>query len=207
MTRVMVADDHAVVRQGIIRILKDHGAFEIVGEAETVDEVTSFFVGNECDVLLLDVNMRGQTSLETLKNLRVSHPQTHILVLSMLPEEQYALRFIKAGAAGYMTKDAAPEQLLEAVTRVAAGGHYLSSEMAERALFGRGDDTPHESLSDREFEVMLAIAKGKRIRQIGEDLGLSEKTVSTYRSRVLRKLECESNSDIVEYVDRHDLRS
>ncbi len=205
MIRVVVVDDHAVVRQGIIRILNANTAVEISGEFSSLDELTTYLATNTCDVLLLDVNIKGRTSLETLKNLRVSHPDVRVLVLSMYPEEQYALRFIKAGASGYMTKDAAPSELVKAITKVSVGGHYLSSELAESALFGTATENPHTSLSDREFEVMLAIARGKRIREIGADLGLSEKTVSTYRTRIVKKLSCESNADIVEYVRQHNL--
>jgi DNA-binding NarL/FixJ family response regulator len=205
MIRVYVADDHAVVRQGIIRILRQQSDLEIAGEAGSLDELTVFFSADSCDVLLLDVNIQGKTSLETLKNIRASHPGTKILVLSMYPAEQYAIRFIKAGAAGYLTKDAAPDELVHAILRIANGGHYLSQGLAELALFGTGDDIPHEGLSDREYEVMLGIARGRRIREIAAGLELSEKTVSTYRSRILKKLGCGSNAEIVEYALRNGL--
>lgn len=207
MIRVLVADDHAVVRAGLTRIVKDQPTMEIVGEASTVDEVLSLVRETACDVLVLDVNMHGTTSLEALKSIRTSHQGIAILVLSMYPEEQYAIRFIKAGASGYLTKDAAPDQLVDAITRLAAGGRYVTPHLAEMALFATQEtERPaHETLSDREYEVMLGIARGKRIRELADELTLSEKTVSTYRTRVLRKLGCSSNADIVEYTLSRDL--
>lgn len=174
----------------------------IVAEASSVDEVLSLVREVACDVLVLDVNMHGTTSLEALKSIRASHQGISILVLSMYPEEQYAIRFIRAGASGYLTKDAAPDQLVEAITRIAGGGRYVTPHLAEMALFANqeSDRPTHETLSDREYEVMLGIARGKRIRELADELTLSEKTVSTYRTRVLRKLGCSSNADIVEYA-------
>lgn len=209
MIRVAIADDHAVVRQGIIRILRESEGMEIVGEADSLDELTDLFASETCDVLLLDVNLHGKTSLETLKNIALSHPATHVLVLSMYPEEQYAIRFIKAGAAGYLTKDSAPDKLVSAIKQVAAGDRFLSADIAELALFGSGsdDDDPHKQLSDREYEVMMGIARGKRVRDLAVDLSLSEKTISTYRSRILKKLSCATNAEIVEYALTHQLLS
>ncbi len=207
MIRVAVADDHAVVRAGLIRIIREHGQMEVVGEASTIEELLSMIRSTECDMLLLDVNLHGTTSLEAMKTIRASYPDVAILVLSMYPEDQYAIRFIKAGAAGYLTKDAAPDQLVEAITRIAAGGHYVTAELAEMAVFGsQGQSSaPHQTLSDREYEVMLGIARGKRIRELADELMLSEKTVSTYRTRVLRKLDCASNAEIVQYALNHNL--
>ncbi len=207
MIRVLVADDHAVVRAGLTRIVKDQPTMEIAGEASTVDEVLSLVRETACDVLVLDVNMHGTTSLEALKSIRASHQGIAILVLSMYPEEQYAIRFIRAGASGYLTKDAAPDQLVEAITRLASGGRYVTPHLAEMALFAtqESERPAHETLSDREYEVMLGIARGKRIRELADELTLSEKTVSTYRTRVLRKLGCASNADIVEYTLSRDL--
>lgn len=207
MTRVVVADDHAVVRAGLTRIIRDQSQLQIVGEAASIDELLDLVRSTECDVLLLDVNLHGTTSLEAMKSIRSSYPDLAILVLSMYPEEQYALRFIKAGASGYLTKDAAPDQLVEAINRVASGGHYVTAQLAEMAVFGTqsSNQAAHEALSDREYEVMLGIARGKRIRELAEDLTLSEKTISTYRTRILRKLSCESNAEIVQYVLSHNL--
>lgn len=179
---------------------------EIVGEASSVEELLELVRQREIDVLLLDVNLHGKTSLEAMKSIRASHESIAILVLSMYPEEQYAIRFINAGAAGYLTKDAAPEQLTAAIAKVASGGHFVTPQLAEMAVFGsNGALAPHESLSDREYEVMLGIARGKRIREIADELSLSEKTVSTYRTRVLRKLACASNAEIVQYALSHNL--
>ncbi len=201
MIRVLVVEDHAVVRAGLVRIIDDQPTMKVVGEASTADEVIALARNSPCSVMLLDVNLQGRTSLDAMKTLRISHPHIAILVLSMYPEEQYAFRYIKAGASGYLTKDSAPEQLVEAIVRVASGGRYITAHLAEMAVFStRGDDAPaHEILSDREFEVMLGIARGKRICELADQLNLSEKTVSTYRTRVLRKTGCSSNADIFEY--------
>lgn len=209
MIRVIVADDHAVVRAGLVRIIRDQSQMDVAAEASSVEELLTTVRKIECDVLLLDVNLHGKTSLEAMKTIRASSPGVSILVLSMYPEEQYAIRFIKAGAAGYLTKDAAPEQLVEAIVRIASGGHYVTPQLAEMAVFGvQGpDSSAHEALSDREYEVMLGIANGKRIRELATELDLSEKTVSTYRSRILRKLGCASNAEIVQYALSHELLS
>jgi DNA-binding NarL/FixJ family response regulator len=190
MIRVIVADDHAVVRGGLTRIIRDQAQMEVAGQASSIDELLTAVRETECDVLLLDVNLHGKTSLEAMKAIRAEHKRISILVLSMY------------------TKDTAPEELVEAITRVAGGGHYLTAELAEMAVFGTSagpDAAAHESLSDREYEVMLGIARGKRIRELAEELTLSEKTVSTYRTRVLRKLGCSSNAEIVQYALNHDL--
>ncbi len=207
MTRVVVADDHAVVRAGLTRIIKDQSQLQIVGEADSIEQLLDLVRSTAFDVLLLDVNLHGTTSLEAMKSIRSSYPDLAILVLSMYPEEQYAIRFIKAGASGYLTKDAAPDQLVEAISRVSSGGHYVTPQLAEMAVFGTqsSNQAAHEALSDREYEVMLGIARGKRIRELAEDLTLSEKTISTYRTRILRKLSCESNAEIVQYVLSHNL--
>jgi DNA-binding NarL/FixJ family response regulator len=207
MIRVFVADDHAVVRAGIIRIVRDDSEMEITGEASSVSELLKTFPKTPFDVLLLDVNMQGQTSLEALKTIKSQKPGCAILVLSMYPEEQYAIRFLKAGASGYLTKEAAPDELVDAIHKVARGEHFLTPELAEAVVFGKSMATrpAHEDLSDREYEVLLGIARGKRIRDIADELSLSEKTVSTYRSRVLRKLSCANNAELVGYALNHQL--
>jgi two-component system, NarL family, invasion response regulator UvrY len=207
--RVLVAEDHAVVRAGLVRIIGDQPTMTVVGEASTADEMLSCARSIPCDVILLDVSLQGKTSLEPMKAVRCSHPSVPVLILSMYPEEQYAIRYIRSGASGYLTKDSAPEVLVEAISRVAAGGRYVTPRLAEMALFSaaRSNAPVHEALSDREYEVMLGIARGKRIRELANELNLSEKTVSTYRTRILRKIGCSSNSDIVEYTLAYDLLS
>lgn len=202
MIRVFVADDHAVVRAGIIRIVREDPLLEIAGEASSVSELLDAAHKTEFDVLLLDVNMQGQTSLEALKTIKADAPRKAILVLSMYPEEQYAIRFLKAGASGYLTKEAAPDELVQAIQKVARGEHFLTPGLAEAVVFGNSSaERPvHEDLSDREYEVLIGIARGKRIRDIAEELSLSEKTVSTYRTRVLRKLSCSNNAELVGYA-------
>ena len=207
MIRVLVADDHAVVRAGITRIVREQPDFTVVGEASSVDEVMSACETTECEVVLLDVNMQGQTSLEALKTIKAQKPSVAILVLSMYPEEQYAIRFLKAGASGYLTKEAAPDELVAAIHRVASGEHYLTPKLTEAVVFGDPARTaaPHQALSDREYEVFLGLAHGKRIRDIADELPLSEKTVSTYRARVLRKLGCATNAELVSYAIEREL--
>ena len=207
MIRVVIADDHAVVRGGLVRIVRDAAGMQVIAEASSVPEVIDTVRSIECDVLLLDVNFQGQTSLDALKTIRVERPSVRILVLSMYPEEHYAIRFLKAGASGYLTKDAAPDELIVAISRVASGKRYLTAQLAEAALLGTGEgERPaHTDLSDREYEVMVGIASGKRLRDIAESLNLSDKTISTYRARILRKLGCESTADIVAYALQHDL--
>lgn len=202
MIRVFVADDHAVVRAGIIRIVREDPMLEIAGEASSVSELLNVAHKIDFDVLLLDVNMQGQTSLEALKTIKANAPAKAILVLSMYPEEQYAIRFLKAGASGYLTKEAAPDELVQAIRKVARGEHFLTPELAEAVVFGKSsvERPAHEDLSDREYEVLVGIARGKRIRDIADELSLSEKTVSTYRTRVLRKLDCSSNAELVGYA-------
>ncbi len=209
MIRVVIADDHAVVRGGLARIVRDTVGMQVVAEASSVPEVLDAVRSTECDVLLLDVNFQGQTSLDAMKTIRIELPSVRILVLSMYPEEHYAIRFLKAGASGYLTKDAAPDELIVAISRVASGKRYLTAELAEAALLGAvdGERPPHNDLSDREYEVMIGIASGRRIRDIAESLNLSDKTISTYRARILRKLGCESTADIVAYALGHDLLS
>jgi DNA-binding NarL/FixJ family response regulator len=202
MIRVLVADDHAVVRAGITRIVREQPDFSVVGEAASVSDLLSTCENQECDVLLLDVNMQGQTSLEALKTIKNQNPSVAILVLSMYPEEQYAIRFLKAGASGYLTKEAAPDELVAAIHKVASGEHYLTPKLAEAVVFGDSSTQAqrHKELSDREYEVFLGLARGKRIRDIAAELSLSEKTVSTYRTRILKKLGCETNAELVSYA-------
>jgi two-component system, NarL family, invasion response regulator UvrY len=207
MIRVLVADDHAVVRAGITRIVREQDDFSVVGEASSVAEVMNACEHVECEVVLLDVNMQGQTSLEALKTIKGRKPAVAILVLSMYPEEKYAVRFLKAGASGYLTKEAAPDELVAAIRKVAAGEHYLTAQLAEAVVFGGSLDrqSPHRELSDREYEVFLGLARGKRIRDLANELSLSEKTISTYRTRVLRKLACATNADLVGYAMQNEL--
>jgi DNA-binding NarL/FixJ family response regulator len=208
MIRLAIADDHPIVRQGLRRIVSEGAGISVVGEASTAAELFRLLAGAAVDVVLLDVSMPGSTFVETLKDLREEHPSVKVLVLSVHPEDQWAVRALRAGAAGYLTKDHSPEQLVEAVRRVARGGKYVSEVLAEK-LAGLVDNgrtqAPHERLSDREFEVLRALGSGMAVKEVAEQLKLSAKTVSTYRARLLEKMGLKSRADLVRYVVEHDL--
>lgn len=208
MIRLLVADDHPVVREGLRRILDETPGMRVVGEARDGDEVLEQVGRQPADVLLLDVSMPGPGFLGVLEAVRVREPTLRVLVLSVHPEDQYAVRALRAGAAGYLTKDHSPEALVEAIRKVALGGTYMSAAVAERLARGLRADAgvpAHEALSDREYEVLCFLGSGRTVKDIAATLGLSVKTVSTYRSRLLQKMGFEANSDLVRYVATHGL--
>ena len=210
MIRLAIADDHPIVREGLRRIATEEPGIAVAGEASTAVELFELLDKSAVDVVLLDVSMPGATFVETLTELRERHPTVRILVLSVHPEDQWAMRALRAGAAGYLTKDRSPEQLVEAIRRVARGGKYVSDTLAEK-LAGLVDlartRAPHELLSDREFEVLRALGSGMAVKDVAEQLRLSAKTVSTYRTRLLEKMNLRSTADLVRYVVDHDLLS
>jgi two-component system invasion response regulator UvrY len=206
--RVFIADDHPIVRQGLRRIVEADSGLTISGEAGDAASLLSMLAAAATDLVLLDVSMPGGSFLDTLKALRERHPTIRVLVLSVHPEDQWAVRALKAGASGYLTKDHSPHQLLEAIRRVYRGGKYVSPTLAEQLasqLDGGGQRAPHELLSDREFEVMRRLGSGLTVSQIASELGLSAKTVSTYRSRVLEKMAVLTNADLVRYAAKYGL--
>ena len=208
MVRVLIADDHAVVREGLKRIVAQNADMTVVGEAGTGHEVLSFVRARECDLVLLDLSMPGKDGLETLKDLKLVRPELPVLVLSVYPEDQYAVRLLRAGASGYLTKDSAPEELVAAIRKVSRHGHYVSASLAERLalLIESPDDrAPHERLSDREYRVMILMASGKTASEVADSLCLSVKTVSTYRARALRKLGMKTNAEFAFYAMRQGL--
>ena len=208
MIRVLIGDDHPVVREGLKRILGGAPDMTVVADVATSGEVLNRCAGGDVDVVLLDIGMPGPGFLETLLRLSAEPSQTRVLVLSVHPEDQYAVRAFRAGAAGYLTKDHAPAELLMAVRRVAGGGRYVTPTMAEAlaAVLKRGSTgPPHEALSEREFQVLLGLVAGKGVKLIASELGLSSKTVSTYRSRVLKKLGLRCNVDLLRYALQHRL--
>jgi two-component system, NarL family, invasion response regulator UvrY len=208
MIRVIIADDHPVVRQGLKQVVNKDPQIEVVGEANDAAELLELARRVSFDVLVLDITMPGRSGLEVLKELRREQPSLPVLILSMHPEDQYAVRVLKAGAAGYLTKESAPEQLVSAIKKAYEGGKYISPETAERLAFhieADSRDEPHHSLSDREFQVMRALAQGQSVTQIAHEMGLSAKTVSTYRTRVLEKMRVSSNSELIRYAVRHGL--
>jgi two-component system, NarL family, invasion response regulator UvrY len=209
MTRVFIADDHPVVRRGIRQIVSDTHDIVVVGEATTGVE-TLELVGNAipCDLVLLDLSLPDRDGLDVLKQLRREHPGLRVLVLTMHSEDQFAVRALKAGAAGYLTKDGAPAELIGAIRKIVAGGRHVNPQLAERLVAHLGPDADrpaHERLSDREYQVLRMIAAGKTTRQISAELVLSIKTVSTYRSRLLDKMDMKSAAELAAYAVRHHL--
>lgn len=208
MIRVAIADDHPIVRQGLRRIASEGAKIAVTGEAATAAELFRLVRGTPVDVVLLDVSMPGSTFVETVRELREKHPTVRVLVLSVHPEDQWAMRALRAGAAGYLTKDHSPEQLVDAIHRVARGGKYVSETLAEKlaGLVDLGTSrATHEQLSDREFEVLRSLGRGMTVKDVAKRLHLSAKTISTYRSRLLQKMGLMSNADLVRYVVEHEL--
>jgi DNA-binding NarL/FixJ family response regulator len=205
--KVLIADDHAIVRKGLRQIAEESGQI-CVGEAADGQEALEKLREERWDALVLDINMPGRHGLDVLRTVRDVQPELPVLVLSVHPEDQYAIRVLKSGAAGYLNKDAAPEELVQAIQKVVAGGKYISASLAEKLAFeisGNADTLPHEQLSDREYRVLVMIGDGKSVGQIADELSLSVKTVSTYRSRVLEKMHLGTNADMIRYVIDHGL--
>ena len=211
MLKVLVVDDHAIVRKGVVRILEESPEIEAdCDEAANAQEATRMAATGNYAMVLLDISLPGVNGLELLKNLRRDHPGLPIMILSMHPEDQYAMRALTLGAVGYLTKESAPDELVLAVHRVLAGGRYISASLAERlaAHLGSGMRTgtlPHEGLSDREFEILRLIGAGRTPTQIANELFLSVKTVSTYRSRILQKMHLNSSAELMNYALRNNL--
>lgn len=208
MIKVLVADDHVVVRRGLRQILAETPDIVVGGEAETPDEVRELVTREHWSAVVLDIKLRGGTGLDVLAWIRRERPQLPVLILTVYPEDQYAVRAIRAGAAGFLTKESAPEKLIEAVRKVADGGRYVSAELAETLaslLAGEAKGAPHERLSDREFEVMKLLASGKTVSEIAAELSLSVKTVSTHRTRILRKMNMRTNAELMHYAVRSGL--
>ncbi len=206
MTRIVIADDHAIVREGLKRIVSSAGEFEVVGEAGDGDEVMQRVRELEFDVLVLDLSMPKRSGMELIKLVKAEKPKLRILVLSMHQEIQYAIRAIKSGASGYLTKETAPTLLEHALRKIAAGGAYISAEVAEQLALGAmpgGTKAPHEALSDREFEVFRLLAAGTSVTEIGGRLNLSVKTVSTHKANLMQKLGLQNAADLVRYAIKH----
>jgi two-component system, NarL family, invasion response regulator UvrY len=208
MIRVIVADDHTVVRRGVIQILAEASDIVVVGEASSGRGTLRLVQHVPCDVLLLDIAMPEGSGLEVLDQVRGMNPTLRVVVLSIYPERQYAIRALRAGAAGYLTKDSTPDELIAAVRCVCAGDRYVSSTLAAALAESVGapaDQLLHHQLSDREDQVMRLLAGGQTVSEIAEDLALSVKTISTYRVRILEKLHLKTNADIMRYAFEHHL--
>ena len=206
--RVLIVDDHAIVREGLKRILADAPELRVAGEAASGPEAIDLVREQSWDVMLLDISLPGANGLEVLRAVKDLAPKLPVLILTMYPEDQYALRMLRAGAAGYLTKEGAPAQLVTAIRKVASGGKYISAAVAEKLaweLERRKQPATHEDLSNREFEILRLIASGKTVSQIAQQLRLSVKTVSTYRMRLLTKLNMKSNAELTHYAVRQGL--
>lgn len=206
MTHVLIADDHAIVREGLKRILEGQDAIEIAGEATNGHEVIDQVRRGGFDILLLDLSMPGRSGIELIKQVKEESPKLRVLVLTMHEEDQYAVRAIRAGASGYLTKESAPGQLVSAIRRLAEGRLYISPSVAEQLALEmqpRNDEEPHKLLSDREFEVFQLLVDGRSISDIATQLHLSVKTVSTHKTRILQKMSATSVADLVRYAIRH----
>ncbi len=207
MIRVLIADDHAIVRRGLRQILQELPGFA-ADEVASGQEAIARIRKGKYDLVLLDISMPGTSGLDVLKQIKSEQPKLPVLMLSMHPEEQYAVRALKAGASGYLTKETAPEQLVTAVTRILEGRKFVSETLAERIagdLGHPGERLRHEDLSDREFQIMRMLAAGKTVTEIGDELSLSAKTVSTYRTRLLSKMGFHTNADITRYALQYKL--
>jgi two-component system, NarL family, invasion response regulator UvrY len=206
--RVLIADDHAIVRRGLKQIVSDASDLQVVAEADDYPEIMRQLRERAVDVLVLDIGLPTKNGLEVLKIVRKELPRLQVLMLTTYPESQYALRAMRAGAAGYLTKDSAPDRLVEAIRRLGEGRKYITPEIAEALALHMDQDTsrlPHERLSDREFETLRLIASGKMLSEIAEEMRLSPKTVSVYRARLLEKMELKNNAEMTHYALKHRL--
>jgi len=208
MIKVLVADDHSVVRRGLREILAETGDILVAGEAATAPEVLRLVREQRWDLVVLDINLPGGNGIELIAEIRRERPDTRVLILTVYSEEQYAVRSIRAGAAGFLTKESAPEKLLDAVRKIAGGGRYVSAELAETlasVLAGEAQGQPHDRLSDRELEILRMLASGKTVSGVAQDLALSVKTVSTHRTRILKKMNMKNNAELTSYAVRNGL--
>ncbi len=208
MIRVLIADDHAILRRGLAHIISETEDMQVCGEAESGAQAVRFAREYPVDVVLLDITMPDRNGLDTLKQLKKEKPKLAVLMLSMHPEETYALRAIKAGASGYLNKASAPALLVTAIRQVAGGRRYISPAVAEElagTIADGADRPPHATLSDREYETMRLIASGKTLTQIAAEMSLSVKTVSVYRARLLQKMQIKNNSELIHYALKNQL--
>jgi DNA-binding NarL/FixJ family response regulator len=208
MIKVFIADDHAVVRRGIIQILSEESDIEVVGEAANADEIMAQLYDREWDVLVLDITMPGKNGLDAMIEIKQRKPGVKVLILTMYPEEEIAIRALKTGALGYLNKDSVPGELIKAIRKVYNGNRYISSSIAESIALSfekKKANPPHDALSDREFQILCLIASGSTLHQIAENLSISVKTVSTYRSRILEKMNMRSNVELAHYAIKHRL--
>jgi len=203
MLKILVTDDHAMIRLGLKQVLAKHFPSAVVGEAQSAEEALEEVRRKTWDLLVLDISMPGRSGLDVLKDIHLAKPSLPVLIMSMHGEDQFAVRVLKAGAAGFISKHSAPDELVSAIQKILGGGKYVSSKVAERLVLDLGRETgrpPHELLSDRELQVMCMFASGKVNKQVAKELSLSVKTVSTYRARLLEKMNMQSNAELTHYA-------
>ncbi len=208
MINILIADDHSIVREGLKQIVADSPEMAVRGEAVNGQQVLDLVHKTDYDLILLDIAMPGRGGIDTLKQLKIEKPEIPVLILSMYPEDQYAVRAIKAGASGYLTKESAPEELIGAIKKVAQGGKYVSTDLAEKLVENLGknaEKTDHTILSDREYQVMIMIASGKTVKEVADELSLSVKTISTNRTRALKKMGMKNNAEFAYYAIKQGL--
>lgn len=206
--KIVIADDHAIVREGLKQILADTRDMVVSGQADNGADAIKLVRKGNCDVVLLDISMPDRSGIEVLKQIKKEMPAVAVLMLSMHREDQYAIRSLKAGAAGYLTKQSAPDQLVEAIRQVAGGRKYVSPALAQELANQVGEDreaAPHEGLSDREYQTLIMIASGKTVSDIAAELSLSVKTISMYRSRLLQKMKLRHNAELTHYAIKNNL--
>ena len=206
--KVLIADDHAIVREGLKQILSEVPDMDVAGEASDGVEAMGWLRKSKVDIVLLDMSMPGKSGIELLKQIKIEHPRLPVLILSMHKEDQYAIRTLRAGASGYLTKESAPELLVSAIRKVAAGGRYISPALAEKLLLDwvpDDDKPPHTLLSDREYEIFQMIISGKTTSEIASELSLSVKTVSTHKVRILQKMKLKNSTELVVYAMKYHL--
>ena len=205
--KILIADDHPLFRQGLKNAFSETPDIEVVDEADNSNDILGKVREHDLNLVLLDISMPGKGGLEVLKQLKAEHPKIPVLILSVYQENQYAVRFIKAGASGYLTKESSIDTLLEAVRKVAQGGNYASADITEKLAFDflNIDKPLHELLSDREYQVFSMISTGKSLTEIGNDLSLSVKTISTHRTRILEKMRMKKNAELIHYAIQHEL--
>ncbi len=206
--QILIADDHPIVRAGLKQIISETNDMTVADEAGNGQEVLNLVRKKEYDLLLLDISMPGRNGLEILKELKSEYPKFPVLILSIYPEEQYAVRAFRAGASGYLTKASAPNELISAINKIVKGGRYVSESLAEKLTYYLDEDISkplHDLLTDREYQVMLMLGSGKTVKEVAEELFLSVKTISTYRTHILDKMKMKNNAEVTLYVVKNQL--
>ncbi len=208
MIRILIVDDHAVVRMGLIKIIEINQDLKVTGQADSAEEALKLLMNNKFDVVLLDISLPGRSGLDIIRDILAIQPRVRIIILSMYKEKLFAIRSFRAGASGYLTKEMVPEEIGQAILKVSAGGKYISAEFAAillDELVEPDNQLPHEQLSNRELEVLRLIARGRSLSEIAASLSLSDRTVSTYRARILEKMNMKNNADIIHYSIKNNL--